>query len=124
MLLGDSRYADSSRTPSGWHSGPPSTKSFNSVASGGQRGGSSGGGGGGGGTDPRNEPSSWSNRSSDNVNRWSNSSSMGNTLRHPGPPMGYQGGQIQSIGLTAPGTTPAYERFDPYKSSMPSMRKY
>ncbi|KAK0097999.1 hypothetical protein PV326_011894 [Microctonus aethiopoides] len=110
----DSRYTESSRTPSGWHSGPPSKTSFNSVQSSGQR----------GGGDPRNEPSSWSNRSSDNVNRWSNSSNMSNTLRHPGPPIGYQGGQIQSIGLSAPGTAPSYERFDPYKSSMTSLRKY
>ncbi|XP_034941230.1 SAFB-like transcription modulator [Chelonus insularis] len=110
----DSRYAESNRTPSGWHSGPPSTKSFNSVPSSGQR----------GGGDLRSEPSAWSNRSSENVNRWSNSSSMGNTLRHPGPPMGYQGSQMQSIGLTAPGTTPSYDRFDPYKSTMPNLRKY
>ncbi|XP_043271687.1 SAFB-like transcription modulator isoform X3 [Venturia canescens] len=106
----ESRYGDSNRAPSGWHSGPPSTKSFNSVQSSGPR-------------DPRNEPSSWSSRSSDNVNRWSNSSSMGSGLRHPGPPM-YQGGPIQSIGgLAAPGTAPSYDRFDPYKSSMP-IRKY
>ncbi|XP_031845354.1 uncharacterized protein LOC116432491 isoform X2 [Nomia melanderi] len=106
----DSRYVESNRTTSSWHSGPPSTKSFNSVPSSGTR-------------DPRNEPSSWSSRSSDNVNRWSNSSSMGNTLRHPVPPT-YQSGPIQSMGLTAPGTAPSYDRFDPYKSSMPSMRKY
>ncbi|XP_043247989.1 SAFB-like transcription modulator isoform X2 [Colletes gigas] len=106
----DSRYVESNRTTSSWHSGPPSTKSFNSVPSSGTR-------------DPRNEPSSWSSRSSENVNRWSNSSSMGNTLRHPVPPT-YQSGPIQSMGLTAPGTTPSYDRFDPYKSSMPSMRKY
>ena len=106
----DSRYVESNRTTSSWHSGPPSTKSFNSVPSSGTR-------------DPRNEPSSWSSRSSESVNRWSNSSSMGNTLRHPVPPT-YQSGPIQSMGLTAPGTTPSYDRFDPYKSSMPSMRKY
>ncbi|XP_015589519.1 SAFB-like transcription modulator isoform X2 [Cephus cinctus] len=106
----DSRYGDSNRTTSGWHSAPQSAKSFNSVPSGGPR-------------DPRGETSSWSGRSSDNVNRWSNSSNMGNTMRHPGPPI-YQGGPIQSIGLTAPGTGPSYDRFDPYKSSMPSMRKY
>ncbi|KAG7213776.1 hypothetical protein KM043_002997 [Ampulex compressa] len=106
----DSRYVESNRTTSSWHSGPPSTKSFNSVTSGGTR-------------DPRNEPSSWSSRSSDSVNRWNNSSSMSNTLRHPVPPT-YQSGPIQSIGLTAPGTAPSYDRFDPYKSSMPSMRKY
>ncbi|CAK9830458.1 Scaffold attachment factor B1 [Anthophora retusa] len=106
----DSRYVESNRTTSSWHSGPPSTKSFNSVPSSGTR-------------DPRNEPSSWSSRSSENVNRWSNSSSMGNTLRHPVPPT-YQSGPIQSMGLTAPGTAPSYDRFDPYKSSMPSMRKY
>ncbi|XP_043801796.1 SAFB-like transcription modulator [Apis laboriosa] len=106
----DSRYVESNRTTSSWHSGPSSTKSFNSVPSSGTR-------------DPRNEPSSWSSRSSDNVNRWSNSSSMGNTLRHPVPPT-YQSGPIQSMGLTAPGTAPSYDRFDPYKSSMPSMRKY
>ncbi|KZC09042.1 Reticulocyte-binding protein 2 like protein a [Dufourea novaeangliae] len=107
----DSRYVESNRTTSSWHSGPPSTKSFNSVPS------------SSGTRDPRNEPSSWSSRSSDNVNRWSNSSSMGNTLRHPVPPT-YQSGPIQSMGLTAPGTAPSYDRFDPYKSSMPSMRKY
>ncbi|XP_053979189.1 SAFB-like transcription modulator isoform X2 [Hylaeus anthracinus] len=106
----DSRYVESNRTTSSWHSGPPSAKSFNSVPSSGTR-------------DPRNEPSSWSSRSSENVNRWSNSSSMGNTLRHPVPPT-YQSGPIQSMGLTAPGTTPSYDRFDPYKSSMASMRKY
>ncbi|CAL7934737.1 unnamed protein product [Xylocopa violacea] len=106
----DSRYVESNRTTSSWHSGPPSTKSFNSVPSSGTR-------------DPRNEPSSWSSRSSDNVNRWSNSSSIGNTLRHPVPPT-YQSGPIQSMGLTAPGTAPSYDRFDPYKSSLPSMRKY
>ncbi|KAH0946182.1 hypothetical protein HN011_007886 [Eciton burchellii] len=105
----ESRYVESNRTPSGWHSGPTSSKSFNSVTSSGSR-------------DPRNEPSSWSSRSSDSVNRWSNSSSMGNTLRHPIPPT-YQSGPMQSMGLTAPGTTPSYERFDAYKSSMP-MRKY
>lgn len=54
--------------------------------------------------------------------RWSNSSSMGNTLRHPIPPT-YQSGPMQSMGLAAPGTAPSYERFDAYKSSMP-MRKY
>ncbi|KAK2580754.1 hypothetical protein KPH14_011379 [Odynerus spinipes] len=106
----DSRYIESNKTPSGWHSGPPSTKSFNSVPSGGTR-------------DPRNEPSGWSSRSSDSVNRWSNSSSMGNTLRHPVPPT-YPSGPIQSMGLTAPGTATSYDRFDPYKSSMSSMRKY
>nr|XP_012147369.1 PREDICTED: SAFB-like transcription modulator isoform X1 [Megachile rotundata] len=106
----ESRYVESNRTTSSWHSGPPSTKSFNSVTSSGTR-------------DPRNEPSSWSSRSSENVNRWSNSSSMGNTLRHPVPPT-YQSGPMQSMGLTAPGTTPSYDRFDPYKSSMQSMRKY
>ncbi|KOX72187.1 SAFB-like transcription modulator [Melipona quadrifasciata] len=106
----DSRYVESNRTTSSWHSGPPSTKSFNSVPSSGTR-------------DPRNEPSSWSSRSSDNLNRWNNSSSIGNTLRHPVPPT-YQSSPIQSIGLTAPGTAPSYDRFDPYKSSMPSMRKY
>ncbi|KAL6437656.1 hypothetical protein ACFW04_004215 [Cataglyphis niger] len=105
----ESRYVESNRTPSGWHSGPTSSKSFNSVTSSGSR-------------DPRGEPSSWSSRSSDNVNRWSNSSSMGNTLRHPIPPT-YQSGPMQSMGLTAPGTAPSYERFDAYKSSMP-MRKY
>ncbi|XP_076174424.1 uncharacterized protein LOC143150208 isoform X1 [Ptiloglossa arizonensis] len=105
----DSRYVESNRTTSSWHSGPPSTKSFNSVPSSGTR-------------DPRNEPSSWSSRSSESVNRWSNSSSMGNTLRHPVPPT-YQS-PLQSMGLTTPGTTPSYDRFDPYKSSMPSMRKY
>ncbi|XP_034187628.1 uncharacterized protein LOC117607713 isoform X1 [Osmia lignaria lignaria] len=106
----ESRYVESNRTTSSWHSGPPSTKSFNSVTSSGTR-------------DPRNEPSSWSSRSSENVNRWSNSGSMGNTLRHPVPPT-YQSGPMQSMGLTAPGTTPSYDRFDPYKSSMQSMRKY
>lgn len=105
----ESRYVESNRTPSGWHSGPTSSKSFNSVTSSGSR-------------DPRNEPSSWSSRSSDSVNRWSNSSSMGNTLRHPIPPT-YQSGPMQSMGLTAPGTAPSYERFEAYKSSMP-MRKY
>lgn len=56
MYLGDSRYVDNNR-PGGWHSGPPSAKSFNSVPSGGAR-------------DPRNESSGWSSgRSSDNVNR-------------------------------------------------------
>ncbi|KAL0102964.1 hypothetical protein PUN28_018340 [Cardiocondyla obscurior] len=105
----ESRYVESNRTPSGWHSGPTSSKSFNSVTSSGSR-------------DPRNEPSSWSSRSSDNVNRWSNSSSMGNTLRHPIPPT-YQSGPMQSMGLAAPGTAPSYERFEAYKSSMP-MRKY
>ncbi|XP_011151334.1 SAFB-like transcription modulator [Harpegnathos saltator] len=105
----ESRYVESNRTPSGWHSGPTSSKSFNSVTSSGSR-------------DPRNEPSSWSSRSSDSVNRWSNSSSMGSALRHPIPPT-YQSGPIQSLGLTAPGTAPSYERFDAYKSSMP-MRKY
>ncbi|EZA48280.1 SAFB-like transcription modulator [Ooceraea biroi] len=105
----ESRYVESNRTPGGWHSGPTSSKSFNSVTSSGSR-------------DPRNEPSSWSSRSSDSVNRWSNSSSMGNTLRHPIPPT-YQSGPIPSMGLTVPGTTPSYERFDAYKSSMP-MRKY
>ncbi|KAM0735454.1 SAFB-like transcription modulator [Formica fusca] len=105
----ESRYVESNRTPSGWHSGPTSSKSFNSVTSSGSR-------------DPRGEPSSWSSRSSDSVNRWSNSSSMGNTLRHPIPPT-YQSGPMQSMGLTAPGTAPSYERFDAYKSSMP-MRKY
>ncbi|XP_015110614.1 SAFB-like transcription modulator isoform X2 [Diachasma alloeum] len=108
----DSRYSESSRTPSGWHGGAPSSKSFNAVSSSGsQR------------SDVRNEPSSWSNRSSEGVNRWVSSSS-GNTLRHPGPPIGYQGGPIQSMGITAPGTTPSNERFDPYKYSMPSLRKY
>ncbi|XP_063984745.1 SAFB-like transcription modulator isoform X3 [Diachasmimorpha longicaudata] len=108
----DSRYSEGSRTPSGWHGSAPSSKSFNAVSSSGsQRG------------DGRNEPSSWSNRSSDSVNRWVSSSS-GNTLRHPGPPIGYQGGPIQSMGITAPGTTPSNERFDPYKYSMPSLRKY
>ncbi|XP_043490126.1 SAFB-like transcription modulator [Polistes fuscatus] len=106
----DSRYIESNKTASGWHSGPPSTKSFNSVPSGGTR-------------DPRNEPSGWSSRSSDSVNRWSNSSSMGNTLRHPVPPT-YPSGPIQSMGLTAPGTATSYDRFDPYKSSISSMRKY
>lgn len=106
----DSRYIESNKTPSGWHSGPPSTKSFNSVPSSGTR-------------DPRSEPSGWSSRSSDSVNRWSNSSSMGNTLRHPVPPT-YPSGPIQSMGLTAPGTATSYDRFDPYKSSMSSMRKY
>ncbi|XP_015178504.1 PREDICTED: SAFB-like transcription modulator isoform X2 [Polistes dominula] len=106
----DSRYIESNKTASGWHSGPPSTKSFNSVPSGGTR-------------DPRNEPSGWSSRSSDSVNRWSNSSSMGNTLRHPVPPT-YPSGPIQSMGLTAPGTAASYDRFDPYKSSISSMRKY
>ncbi|XP_044010783.1 scaffold attachment factor B2-like isoform X2 [Aphidius gifuensis] len=151
----DSRYGDSSRNTSSWHSVPPSKSSFNSVTTSGSGGGSgsvaggggsgSGGGGnssvsgqrsgGGGGGDLRNEATSWSSRSSDNPNRWNSSSSIGNTLRHPGPPMGYQGssgsggagaggGPMQSIGLTAPGTTPSYERFDPYKSSMPNMRKY
>ncbi|XP_032681408.1 scaffold attachment factor B2 [Odontomachus brunneus] len=105
----EGRYVESNRTPSGWHSGPTSSKSFNSVTSSGSR-------------DPRNEPSSWSSRSSDSVNRWSNSSSMGSTLRHPIPPT-YQSGPIQSMGLTAPGTAPSYERFDAYKSSMP-IRKY
>ncbi|XP_011644152.1 SAFB-like transcription modulator isoform X1 [Pogonomyrmex barbatus] len=105
----ESRYVESNRTPSGWHSGPTSSKSFNSVTSSGSR-------------DPRGEPSSWSSRSSDSVNRWSNSSSMGNTLRHPIPPT-YQSGPMQSMGLTAPGTAPSYERFEAYKSSMP-MRKY
>ncbi|XP_014468440.1 PREDICTED: SAFB-like transcription modulator [Dinoponera quadriceps] len=105
----ESRYVESNRTPSGWHSGPTSSKSFNSVTNSGSR-------------DPRNEPSSWSSRSSDNVNRWSNSSNMGSTLRHPIPPT-YQSGPIQSMGLTAPGTAPSYERFDAYKSSLP-MRKY
>ncbi|XP_012231894.1 SAFB-like transcription modulator isoform X2 [Linepithema humile] len=105
----ESRYVESNRTPSGWHSGPASSKSFNSVTSSGSR-------------DPRNEASSWSSRSSDSVNRWSNSSSMGNTLRHPIPPT-YQSGPMQSMGLAAPGTAPSYERFDAYKSSMP-MRKY
>ncbi|XP_011699117.1 PREDICTED: SAFB-like transcription modulator isoform X2 [Wasmannia auropunctata] len=105
----ESRYVESNRTPSGWHSGATSSKSFNSVTSSGSR-------------DPRNEPSSWSSRSSDSVNRWSNSSSMGNTLRHPIPPT-YQSGPMQSMGLTAPGTAPSYERFEAYKSSMP-MRKY
>ncbi|XP_012060500.1 PREDICTED: SAFB-like transcription modulator [Atta cephalotes] len=105
----ESRYVESNRTPSGWHSGPTSSKSFNSVTSSGSR-------------DPRNEPSSWSSRSSDSVNRWSNSSSMGNTLRHPIPPT-YQSGPMQSMGLAAPGTAPSYERFEAYKSSMP-MRKY
>ncbi|XP_024886003.1 SAFB-like transcription modulator [Temnothorax curvispinosus] len=105
----ESRYVESNRTPSGWHSGPTSSKSFNSVTSSGSR-------------DPRNEPSSWSSRSSDSVNRWSNSSSMGNTLRHPIPPT-YQSGPMQSMGLTAPGTAQSYERFEAYKSSMP-MRKY
>ncbi|XP_070168387.1 SAFB-like transcription modulator [Polyergus mexicanus] len=105
----ESRYVESNRTPSGWHSGPTSSKSFNSVTSSGSR-------------DPRGEPSSWSSRSSDSVNRWSNSSSMGNTLRHPIPPT-YQSGPMQSMGLTAPGTAPSYERFDAYKSSMP-IRKY
>ncbi|XP_011056189.1 PREDICTED: SAFB-like transcription modulator isoform X1 [Acromyrmex echinatior] len=104
----ESRYVESNRTPS-WHSGPTSSKSFNSVTSSGSR-------------DPRNEPSSWSSRSSDSVNRWSNSSSMGNTLRHPIPPT-YQSGPMQSMGLAAPGTAPSYERFEAYKSSMP-MRKY
>ncbi|XP_077276591.1 uncharacterized protein LOC143905213 isoform X3 [Temnothorax americanus] len=51
----ESRYVESNRTPSGWHSGPTSSKSFNSVTSSGSR-------------DPRNEPSSWSSRSSDSVN--------------------------------------------------------
>lgn len=106
----DSRYIESNKTPSGWHSGPPSTKSFNSVPSGGTR-------------DPRNEPSGWSSRSSDSVNRWSNSSSMGNTLRHP-VPQTYPSGLIQTMGLTAPGTATSYDRFDQYKSSMSSMRKY
>ncbi|XP_043667848.1 SAFB-like transcription modulator isoform X2 [Vespula pensylvanica] len=106
----DSRYIESNKTPSGWHSVPPSTKSFNSVPSSGTR-------------DPRNEPSGWSSRSSDSVNRWSNSSSIGNTLRHPVPPT-YPSGPIQSMGLTAPGTATSYDRFDPYKSSMSSMRKY
>ncbi|XP_051173278.1 SAFB-like transcription modulator isoform X2 [Leptopilina boulardi] len=104
----DSRYVDNSR-PGGWHSGPPSAKSFNSVPSGGTR-------------DPRNETSSWSSRSSDNVNRWGNSNSMGSALRHPGPPM-YQGGPMQSMGMSAPGAPTSYDRFDPYKGSMP-MRKY
>lgn len=54
---GDSRYVESNRTTSSWHSGPPSTKSFNSVPSSGTR-------------DPRNEPSSWSSRSSEGVNRY------------------------------------------------------
>ncbi|XP_035731599.1 SAFB-like transcription modulator [Vespa mandarinia] len=106
----DSRYIESNKTPSGWHSVPQSTKSFNSVPSSGTR-------------DPRNEPSGWSSRSSDSVNRWSNSSSIGNTLRHPVPPT-YPSGPIQSMGLTAPGTATSYDRFDPYKSSMSSMRKY
>lgn len=48
---------ESNRTPSGWHSGPTSSKSFNSVTSSGSR-------------DPRNEASSWSSRSSDSVNRY------------------------------------------------------
>lgn len=104
----DSRYVDNSR-PGGWHSGPPSAKSFNSVPSGGTR-------------DPRNETSGWSSRSSDNVNRWGNSNSVGNALRHPGPPM-YQGGPMQSLGMSAPGAPASYDRFDPYKGSMP-MRKY
>ncbi|XP_011302930.1 SAFB-like transcription modulator isoform X2 [Fopius arisanus] len=108
----DSRYSESSRTASGWHGSGPSSKSFNAVtSSGSQR------------SDVRNDQSSWSNRSSDGVNRWVSGSS-GNTLRHPGPPMGYQGGPIQSMGITAPGTTPSNERFDPYKYSIPSMRKY
>lgn len=59
MHIGDSRYVESNRTTSSWHSGPSSTKSFNSVPSSGTR-------------DPRNEPSSWSSRSSDNVNRYIN----------------------------------------------------
>jgi len=105
----ESRYVESNRTPSAWHSGPTSSKSFNSVTSSGSR-------------DPRNEPSGWTSRSSDSVNRWSNSSSMGNTLRHPIPPT-YQSGPMQSMGLTAPGTAPSYERFEAYKSSLP-MRKY
>ncbi|XP_053597466.1 SAFB-like transcription modulator isoform X5 [Microplitis demolitor] len=109
----ESRYAESGRTPSGWHSGPPTTKSFNSLPSSGQRGG-----------DPRDQSASWSNRTSDNVSRWSNSSSMANALRHPGPPMGYQSSQLQSLGLSAPGTTPSYERFDPYKSTLANLRKY
>ncbi|XP_012529586.1 SAFB-like transcription modulator isoform X2 [Monomorium pharaonis] len=106
----ESRYVESNRTPSSWHSGPTSSKSFNSVT------------GSSGSRDPRNEPSSWSSRSSDSVNRWSNSSSMGNTLRYPIPPT-YQSGPMQSTGLSAPGTAPSYERFEAYKSSMP-MRKY
>lgn len=57
LNAGESRYVESNRTPSGWHSGPTSSKSFNSVTSSGSR-------------DPRNEPSSWSSRSSDGVNRY------------------------------------------------------
>ncbi|XP_012286649.1 SAFB-like transcription modulator isoform X2 [Orussus abietinus] len=106
----ENRYAENNRSSSGWHSGQTTSKSFNSVPSGGPR-------------DPRSEPSTWSGRSSENVNRWNNSSNMGNTMRHPGPPM-YQGGPMQSMGISAPGTGPSYERFDPYKSSMPNMRKY
>lgn len=56
-LAGESRYVESNRTPSGWHSGPTSSKSFNSVTSSGSR-------------DPRGDPSSWSSRSSDSVNRY------------------------------------------------------
>lgn len=54
---GEARYVESNRTPGGWHSTPASSKSFNSVTTGGSR-------------DPRNEPSSWSSRSSDSVNRY------------------------------------------------------
>ncbi|XP_012250803.2 SAFB-like transcription modulator isoform X2 [Athalia rosae] len=106
----ESRYTESSRSAGGWHAGPPSTKSFNSVPSSGPR-------------DPRNEISGWSSRSSETVNRWGSSASIGSTMRHPGPPL-YQGGPMPSLGLAPPGTGPSYDRFDPYKSSMPSMRKY
>ncbi|XP_046475260.1 SAFB-like transcription modulator isoform X2 [Neodiprion pinetum] len=107
----ESRYAESSRSAAGWHAGPPSTKSFNSVPSSGPR-------------DPRNEISGWSSRSSENVNRWSSSGSISSTMRHPGPPLYQGGGPMPSMTLAPPGTGPSYDRFDPYKSSMPSMRKY
>ncbi|XP_066598834.1 scaffold attachment factor B2-like [Prorops nasuta] len=108
----EGRYIENNRTSSGWHTGPPSTKTFNSMSGGGAR-------------DPRNDQSSWSSRSSDNVNRWnSSSSSMGSTLRHPVVSSTYQSGPIQALGLNAPGTTSSYDRFELYKTSIPSIRKY
>lgn len=154
LFTGDNRYAESSRSSGGWHAGPPTVKSFNSVPSSGPR-------------DPRNEISGWSSRSSENVNRytiewplspflcfvksigrwaedlysnfylsviptvktiyvnrWSSSGTISNSIRHPGPPLYQGGGPMPSMSLAPPGTGPSYERFDPYKSSMPSMRKY
>lgn len=55
--------------------------------------------------------------------RWGNSTPISNTMRHPVPPR-YQSGPIQTMGIATSGSTQSYDRFDPYKSSIPNMRKY